>query len=87
MYTQETPHGPIRSQLDPDRDAKTTPGKWDLSSLPEPAHQALDEQNHAMKAGEPAPTNGTAMPRRYEEMQIDPYLDGDSPESCWRYQI
>lgn len=86
MYTQETPHGPIHSHLDPDRDTKTTPGKWDLSSLPEPVHTPLNpaDQN---EAGEQTPSSGAPMPKRYKEMQIDPFLDGDSPESCWGHQI
>ncbi len=86
MYTQEHPHGPIKSHLDPDRDAKTTPGKWDLSSLPEPVHKPL-EASDQNEAAEQPPSAGAPMPKRYKEMHLDPYLDDPSPESCWGHQI
>ena len=88
MYTQDTPHGPIKSHLDPERDAKTSFGKWDLSSLPEPSHPALNGSGPSEPVEEKnMQPSGSKLPKRYAEMHIDPFLDDDSPESSWGRQI
>jgi hypothetical protein len=87
MYTQDNPNDPIRSHLDPDRDAKTTPGKWDLSSLPEPVHPPLNGAGSGESVEEVTGSSNSKLPQRYAEMHIDPFLDGDVPEGCWGRQI
>jgi hypothetical protein len=87
MYTQENPNGPIRSQLDPERDSKATPGKWDLSSMPEPVHPPLNGTSPEQGEEEAAPPSTSQLPKRYAEMHIDPFLDGDVPENSWGRQI
>ena len=87
MYTQDNPNGPVRSHLDPDRDAKTTPGKWDLSSLPEPVHPPLNGTGSGESVADETRSSNTKLPQRYAEMHVDPFLDGEAPESCWGQQI
>jgi hypothetical protein len=86
MYTQDNPNGPIHSHLDPERDSKTTPDKWDLSSLPQPVHPPLNgkDADHEEESAQPSRSK---LPQRYAEMHIDPFLDGDTPEGCWGRQI
>lgn len=87
MYTQEGPNAPIQSHLDPERDTKAYPGKWDLSSLPQPVHPPVNGKDPGVKAEPPAEPPSSAQSQRYAEMQVDPFLDGDSPESCWGCQL
>lgn len=99
MNAQDNPNGPVRSQLDPERDTKAYPGKWDLSSLPQPTHPPLNGTEHGQAPAEPSAMSTSAtstsepgrtdLPQRYAEMQIDPFLDEDedTPESCWGRQI
>lgn len=89
MNAQDNPNGPVRSQLDPERDTKAYPGKWDLSSLPQPTHPPLNGTEHGQTPAEPSQPGPTDLPQRYAEMQIDPFLDEDedTPESCWGRQI
>jgi len=87
MYTQESPDGPVHSYLDPERDTKTYPGKWDLSSLPEPIHPPLNGKDPGEKNETPSQSPTSALSAKYAEMQIDPFLDDDSPESSWGCQI
>ena len=94
MNAQDNPNGPVRSQLDPERDTKAYPGKWDLSSLPQPTHPPLNGTEHDQAPAEPSAIGTseqgrTDLPKRYAEMQIDPFLDEDedAPESSWGRQI
>ena len=87
MYTQENPNGPIQSRLDPERDTKAYPGKWDLSSLPEPVHPPLNGKEPESKVEQASQPSSSLLSKRYADMQVDRFLDGDSPETCWGSQI
>lgn len=98
MGAQENPKGcnhpqtTPRSHLDPEHESRAYPGKWDLSSLPQPAHPLLNGTGQDQEAdglsqqdgAEKCPSSGvysSSMLQKYAEMQIDPFLDSDKDET------
>ena len=71
-----TNHHPRKPRLDPDRDFRIYPAKWDLSSLPEPSQFAgghVDSQGMLENAGQMS----EASARFFADLQLDPFLDGE----------
>lgn len=67
---------PRNSHLDPDRDSRFYPSKWDLSSLP-------DRPNFVETKGDLAEVSGAidsmsdACAQFFADLQLDPFLDDD----------